>query len=240
MNRFVFVVPAYNAERTIGMCITSVMCQTFPNWKIIILDDISTDKTCDIVESFKNRISPDQRDKIILIRNPVKKWEVGNILEGIKYCDSNDIVCRLDGDDWLCDLDALSIIDHRYRTLNCEALWTAHRWDFSNINISGDLPKNENPYKYPWVSSHLKTFRKYLIENVKDENFKDIQGNYFKRIGDQAIYLPVLYKANGNWHFEPIVAYHYTIEMKPETFETEDAKYQKNEAEFLRRRGFIE
>lgn len=236
MNRFSFIVPTFNAERTIGICLNSVMCQTYSNWKIIILDDLSTDRTCSIVEHFKKQL-PD--DKIILVKNSVKKWEVANILEGLKFCDSDDIVCRLDGDDWLCDLDALSIIDYRYKTLGCDALWTAHRWDFSNHNISGDLPKNEDPYRYPWVSSHLKTFRKKLIENVKDENFRGLNGDYFKRIGDQAIYLPVLHEAKGNWHFEPIVAYHYTIDMRPETFQTEDAKYQKFEAEFLRSRGYV-
>jgi len=101
------------------------------------------------------------------------------------------------------------------------------------------MDKNANPYKHPWVSSHLKTFRKYLIDNVKEENFKNEAGEYFKRIGDQAVYLPVLHEAKGNWHFEPRVMYHYTIEINEKTFQTEDAIFQKNEAEFLRSRGYV-
>jgi len=34
--------------------------------------------------------------------------------------------------------------------------------------------------------------------------------------------------------------YHYTIEMKKQTFESEDAKFQKQEGEHLRKRGFLE
>ena len=118
-------------------------------------------------------------------------------------------------------------------------MWTSHRWSFTNQNISGPLPRNVNPYKHPWVSSHLKTFRKSLIESVKDENFRGEDGEYFKRIGDQTIYLPVLHQSAGNWHYEPIVAYHYTIDMKPETFQTDDSKFQQSEALYLRSRGFI-
>jgi hypothetical protein len=178
-------------------------------------------------------------EKIQLIVNKTKKWEVGNIVEGLKYCESNDIVCRLDGDDWLCDTDALTIIDHRYTQSGVSALWTAHRWSFTNQNISAALPREANPYLHPWVSSHLKTFRKSLVDRVPDDNFRGQDGNYFKRIGDQALYLPILYRSSGNWHYEPIVAYHYTIDLKPQTFQTEDAKFQKQEAEFLRLRGFI-
>ena len=70
--------------------------------------------------------------------------------------------------------------------------------------------------------------------------FRGENGEYFKRIGDQAIYLPVLRNANGNWHYEPICAYHYTIELKPETFQTDDAKFQRDEGIYLRSRGYIE
>jgi hypothetical protein len=106
------------------------------------------------------------------------------------------------------------------------------------MNISGPLPRGSNPYVHQWVSSHLKTFRKSVITSVHDENFRGADGKYFKRIGDQAIYLPVLARSAG-WHYEPIVAYHYTIDMSPKNFHTDDAKFQKAEAEHLRSRGFV-
>jgi len=237
-NKFVFIIPSYNAEKTIARCIFSVWFQTYENWKIILTDDMSTDSTSDVVLNMKSMLNLSD-DKLVLIKNTEKKWEVRNIIDSLKMCDSNDIICRLDGDDWLSDSDALSIINRRYWETGCHVLWTSHRWDFSNINISRDLPMNEDPYKFPWVSSHFKTFRKKMIDGVKDENFRGEDGEYFKRIGDQAIYLPVLHQSKSNWHYEPIVAYHYTIKMEPETFLSDDAKFQKSEAEFLRKRGYI-
>ena len=237
-NRFVFIMPAFNAEETIQRSITSVAFQTYPNWKIIIRDDMSTDNTAKLIEMFQSNI-PDGKNKISFKSNTTKKWEVGNIVDMLEECDSNDIICRLDADDWLCDCDALTIIDHSYKKHQVDALWTAHRWSYTHQNISGPLPKNANPYKHEWVSSHLKTFRKSLIEDVPDSNFRGEDGEYFKRIGDQALYLPVLYKSAGNWRFEPFISYHYSIDLKKETFHSEDAKFQKSEAELLRSRGFL-
>ncbi len=230
--------PAFNAQNTIARSIASVWFQTHDNWKIIIRDDISTDKTLEVIDNVRKSFSLGE-DKLSVKSNSEKKWEVANILDMLEECESDDIICRLDADDWLCDCDALSIINNSYVRNSVDALWTAHRWSFTHKNISMPLPREANPYEHPWVSSHLKTFRKKLIESVDDQNFRGEDGEYFKRIGDQAVYLPVLHQAAGNWIFEPFVAYHYSIDLKPKTFQTEDAKFQKNEAEYLRSRGYL-
>lgn len=236
-NKFIFVMPCYNAEKTITQALLSVISQSYSNWKIIIRDDMSTDNTRIIIDNIINLFG--LQEKISVKTNTEKKWEVGNILDMLQECNDEDIICRLDGDDWLTDLDCLYILNRLYRQMNVDVIWTAHRWSYTDQNISNFLPKDANPYKHHWVSSHFKTFRKNLINNVKDDNFRGADGEYFKRIGDQAIYLPILHNAKGNWHFEPRVMYHYTIDMKPDTFQTSDAIFQKEEGELLRRRGYI-
>ena len=236
MSRFVFVIPAFNAEKTIGQTLISVIAQTHQDWKIIIRDDLSTDQTVNVAKSIRDGFS--LGDRIEIQSNQEKKWEVQNVLEMINQCQDDDIICRLDADDWLTDLDILTILNHRYDFENVDAAWTAHRWAFSSYNISAPLPENADVYQHQWVSSHFKTFRKRLINDINDKNFRGEDGNYFRRIGDQAIYLPVLHVSKKR-HFEPVVSYHYTIDMKSETFQNDDAKFQKSESEFLRRRGFI-
>ena len=238
-NRFTFVMPTFNAVDTVQYSINSVMMQNYPNTKIVVIDDMSTDGTPDAVQELIEGYGVGE-EKIKLIVNTEKKWEVANVLEGMNYADESDIICRLDGDDWLCDIDALAILNYRYETEGFDAIWTAHRWSFTHANMSTELPRDANPYEHPWVSSHLKTFRKKLLSGVSDKNFRNNQGEYYKRIGDQVIYLPALYQASGNWPFEPIVAYHYSIELNQDTFHTEDAKFQKAESEELRARGFVE
>ncbi len=49
------LINCYNAEKFIKSSIQSVFSQTYKNWKLLIWDDASTDKTLKIVESFKSR-----------------------------------------------------------------------------------------------------------------------------------------------------------------------------------------
>lgn len=246
-NRFVFIAPAFNASETIQRMLWSIAGQTYQNWNVIVIDDMSTDNTSQAVENFaymtasSNCFLPiNHIDQFHLIKNVEKKWEVANVLQGLTLCRDDDIICRIDGDDWLTDLDALSFIDQAYKEHNLDALWTAHRWAFSDKNISGPMSPGSDPYKHPWVSSHLKTFRKRLLNDVPYENFLNQNGDMIRRAGDQCLYLPVLHNAK-RYGFLPRVMYHYTIDEKGGfVYQTEDAKFQKEEAEYLRKRGYVE
>lgn len=56
------ITPAYNAERFIGETIESVQAQTYENWEMVIVDDLSTDQTVHIVKEYAQR---DSRIKLI-------------------------------------------------------------------------------------------------------------------------------------------------------------------------------
>ncbi len=50
---FSIVIPTYNAEKTLEKCLGSIIIQKFKWFEIIIVDNLSTDSTCDLVETFK-------------------------------------------------------------------------------------------------------------------------------------------------------------------------------------------
>lgn len=50
------IIPAYQAERTIGATLSSAVCQTYPDIDIVVCNDGSTDRTGDIVASFGPRV----------------------------------------------------------------------------------------------------------------------------------------------------------------------------------------
>lgn len=248
-NRFVFIACHYNMAASIARMLHSIYGQSYANWKLIITDDVSSVDDRARLKATVNQFRSIQNsgsfindiDKVIVHYNAEKRWETLNVLNMIRqHCAPEDIVCRIDCDDYLCDLDALAIIHSAYEQTGCDALWTMHRWGLSDRNISGSMSDESDPYVHPWVSSHLKTFRARLLNGVNEENFKGETGEYVRRAGDQALYLPVLKNAAKRF-FLPRVVYHYHIdEQGGAVYQTDDARFQRDEALFLRSRGFVE
>ncbi|MFI3214434.1 MAG: glycosyltransferase family 2 protein, partial [Eubacteriales bacterium] len=58
------IVPIYNAEKYILQTIEMVMNQTYANWELILVDDLSTDKSVEVVEELLATIT-DERIKLI-------------------------------------------------------------------------------------------------------------------------------------------------------------------------------
>ena len=242
-NRFTFVCPMFNAAATLPRLLHSLFGQTYENWHIILIDDVSEASEREvervIIKQFQEMLGCKYLHRITTLWNTQKQWEVANVLRGIKMCEVDDIVCRIDADDMLCDLNALHMLNTVYVTNECDAVWSMHRWGHTHRNISGPLPPRADPYTHSWVTSHLKTFRKYLIHGVPYTNFVNMNGDLVRRCGDQAIYLPVLKRAK-NRVFFPQVLYHYTIdEQGGAVYHTADAIFQKAEADFIRARGYI-
>lgn len=85
------ITPTLNSEKYLGRCLESILNQSYAYIEILIVDAGSTDKTLEIVEYFKNRLT------INLIRAPSSNMgEARNL--AIKYarggyitfCDSDD------------------------------------------------------------------------------------------------------------------------------------------------------
>ena len=65
MQKITVIVPAYNAEKTIKRCIDSILNQTFDDFNLIIVNDGSSDKTKNILNTYD--------DKRIIIINQANK-----------------------------------------------------------------------------------------------------------------------------------------------------------------------
>lgn len=84
------IIPMYNAEKTIEKCLISIFNQTYKNFEILIVDDGSTDNSCEIIKDMK-------RKEINLVRQknagPSKARNMGiSIATGvyIAFLDSDD------------------------------------------------------------------------------------------------------------------------------------------------------
>jgi len=242
MNNIVVLTPAYNCKDKIERTLYSVAGQTYKNWKMIVVDDLSTDGTGSLVENFAKR--NDLSDKISVVYRKEKYGEVRNTLDIVEDLDPSDIVVRIDGSDFLTDLGCFEYINALYGQYDPAVLWTAHRWAFTDKNISGYVDPSVSIYDQPWVSSHLKTFRARDFLGLNKLNFKDDEGNWIMIGCDQAVFLPMMERARQTGRklmFFPRVMYHYDINLSdPELFTKSRSLEQKYSAEKIRERGYIE
>lgn len=61
-NLVSIITPSYNSSKFISKTIESVLSQTYQNWEMIIVDDVSSDNSNEIIESY---IQKDSRIKLI-------------------------------------------------------------------------------------------------------------------------------------------------------------------------------
>jgi len=58
MPTFDIIIPAYNAAKYLPTAIESVIAQTFEDWRILLVDDGSTDNTSEIISTFFQQLGP--------------------------------------------------------------------------------------------------------------------------------------------------------------------------------------
>lgn len=105
------IIPNYNYEHIIGKCLGSISNQTYYNYEVIFVDDMSTDNSIEIVEEFAEYMP------IKIIKLKQKRYNGGARNEGyLHLSDDVDYVYYVDSDDWLYDENALEKINNKLQT----------------------------------------------------------------------------------------------------------------------------
>ena len=152
MTKFNILTPVFNCEKKIHNTAYSIIGQTFKNWHWTVCDDLSTDASVEIIRDIfdKNSVS----EKLTILTRKEKYGETRNTLEENSKFDDDSIVVRLDAGDFMTDLGCLDLLSYVYEKHDPAVMWTAHRWSFTDYNISGPVDPNTSVYKQPWKSSH--------------------------------------------------------------------------------------
>jgi len=87
------IMPAYNSERTIAASIESVFSQTYVGWRLIVVDDCSSDATASIAAEFARRDA-----RVRVIRNETNLGVSASRNKAIALAES-EWIAFLDSDD---------------------------------------------------------------------------------------------------------------------------------------------
>ncbi len=88
------IVPAYNAEKYLGVCLDSLIGQSYKNIEILVVNDGSTDHTKFILDNYEKK---DPRIRAIHTENHGVSAARNTALDKA----TGDYVCFCDADDWL-------------------------------------------------------------------------------------------------------------------------------------------
>jgi glycosyltransferase involved in cell wall biosynthesis len=188
-NYFTIITPVFNAEKFISGCVNSILNQNYDNFRLIIIDDNSSDSTADFLRTIS-----DPRCQTIF--NTVRLGALNNIINAINITSDidYDIIVTVDGDDQLSDEAVLSYLNEEYNNRDC---WMTYG---TFIPISGKYGPYGNRIpdisKYrrggEWLASHLRTFRRKLWTRISDKDLRDDSGAYFQTAWDAAFMFPML------------------------------------------------
>ncbi len=109
---FVIIIPSYNNAKWYGHNLRSVFKQEYPHYRVIYIDDHSTDYTASLVVSFVKRYN--QSHRVTVIKNKKRVLKTENMYNAVHSCKNNEIVVVLDGDDWFAHSRVLNRIAQEY------------------------------------------------------------------------------------------------------------------------------
>lgn len=213
-RRFVIIIASYNNERWCVWNLRSVLRQDYGNYRVIYVDDCSTDRTRSLVESFVKKHDVNQR--ITIVHNKTRQGALANHYEAVhKYCDDSEVVVVLDGDDALMGSNVLSHLNEIYCTKD---IWLSYgqfqELHGGNIGFCRPVPRHivqEHKFrKWELMPSHLRTYYAWLFKAIEKKDLVDDNGSFFTMTGDLATMMPMIeLAAKGHVWFSKKVLYTY-------------------------------
>ena len=154
------IVPVYNAERSIKKTIESILCQTYRNFELILINDGSTDKSLQICKKYS---TVSNRIRVINQENQgVEKTRIN----GIKNIKGQYLVF-IDADDWIVP-SYLETLLNKSIEYNADIVQIN---SYKTIDKYGILKIKCHNYKEQLYTSHqLKKYNNNYLERLIPNN----------------------------------------------------------------------
>lgn len=198
---FCIIITAYNCESYVEKNLTSVLEQKYDNYKVVYIDDASTDRTVQIAIETIARYKVDVKLK----SNSCRLLRGENVFRAVSEdCPPDSITVLVDGDDWLAHDGVLDTLNNIYQTKN---IWMT----VGGLEYFPPVPTPPNLY-YPddwisrndyritrWTAPHLVSFFTWLFYSVKKQDLL-MRGEFIKYAEDFAMIIPMLEMTNGRFY----------------------------------------
>lgn len=220
--QFLLISASYQCADWVDRCLGSVLSQTYPHFKLVMVDDCSTDGT---LERARKRVGDDPR--FVLLANTERRFPLANIVRASAEAGGRpeDVLVILDGDDWLAhdrvleELAALYADPEVWMTYGSHQLSHApRRWDrWRRRVVRGKV------YRYPevvselaayryydFIAAHLRSYRRFLWDALRDEDLRDGDQGYYRAAADAVTMWPMLEMATPkHWRYVSQILYVY-------------------------------
>ena len=228
MNPLVsIIVPIYNTQNYLARCIESILCQTYANTEIILVNDGSTDDSLSVCEKF---VAKDDRIKIISQSN---QGALAARRKGVKIC-RGEYIMFVDSDDWIepelleammlmsrecgCTLVCTNVfMDYEDRTIEKRNAIPSGIYETQNIAKDLFFYKDTDLYgilPYNVAKLYSADILKKVIDNINDD---------IRYSEDKALLFSLVFK-NICVCFTDDIYYHYCI-REGSTCQSENQNY---------------
>ena len=212
-KHFVVLIASYNNAEYVQKNLASVYTQNYDNYRVIYVDDNSSDATFQKAEQEIARWEGQARTE--LIHNTKNVGALANMYNAVHSCSDNEIIVILDGDDFFAHERVLTILNENYAD---PKVWMTYGnyLDYPSYRqeavLSRPIPAlitEKNAFRnHAWASSHLRTFYAGLFKAIKIEDLF-FRGRFFPMGCDVAIMLPMLEMAGHKARYINDVLYLY-------------------------------
>lgn len=201
----VVIIPSYNNEKWVEKNLSSILTQKYENFRVIYIDDCSSDKTYELARNIVEKLG--QQHRVTIIHNLERCGAMANWYTAIHSCDDDEVIVSVDGDDWLPHDQVLSYLNKIYTEKDVWLTYGQFIEYPSNVidtvyskPFSDDVIKNNLFRKVEQLPmSHLRTFYAWLFKSIKLQDV--LYGEDFYSMSCDKVMLAPMIEMAGYRHF---------------------------------------
>lgn len=230
---FVVIICSRNNEVRVEKNLESVFTQKYSNYRVIYIDDASTDKTANCVKNYLK--AHNCADRCTFISNTERMYKMHNLYHAVHSCKNHEIVVELDGDDFFAHDGVLSYLNEIYKNKD---IWLTYG---GIITEPRDLEKMI-PRKMPeefvkkrkfreimfscWNFLALRSFYAGLFKRIRTRSLQ-YKNKFFSRGSDMLQMMPMFEMAGERFHFIDQTVYVYNVDTGQNDWKEDSSQQSK-------------